>query len=356
MTARLNQRNTDFAGLTPARGTFEIAADTIVKKGWIAGLDSAGRVQEGNTIANGCVSAVGKIAGTQDIDNSTGSVLGGAAGATTVEVEYGVFGWESAGGADTILADDVGKVCYVVDNQTVGLTNGTDTRGVAGYITEVRDGQVFVHMGPSIAAQIVIAASEASQLDTAQTEIDALQADALSAQYQIAVPLASAILAAGTPMAAFADNAGASAPGITLVDSESVGIRWNNFATQTAVWYRVAMPQDLDDAAAVVLHILASKTGATDADDTTFTVTAFFQTVGALHDADADAGGASSAMVGTATAKTVAELTLSIAAGDVPAAPCSLSFSIKPTNGLLGTDDVIIHDMWFEVTRQLLTA
>jgi hypothetical protein len=61
-------------------------------------------------------------------------------------------------------------------------------------------------------------------------------------------------------------------------------------------------------------------------------------------------------MVGTATAKTVAELTLSIAAGDVPAAPCSLSFSIKPTNGLLGTDDVIIHDMWFEVTRQLLTA
>jgi hypothetical protein len=86
-------------------------------------------------------------------------------------------------------------------------------------------------------------------------------------------------------------------------------------------------------------------------------VTGFFQTVGALHDADADVfTTATSAMVGTATAKTVAELTATIAAGDVPAFPCSLSFSIKPTNGLLGVDDVIIHDIWFEVTTALLTA
>jgi hypothetical protein len=354
MTARLLERLTDFAGICPARGSFPIAADTIIRKGWMVGIDSDGRAQEANTIANGCVNAIGKASATYD--NTTGSVLGGAAGAIDVEVEYGVFDWETAGGGDAITSDDVGAVCYAVDNQTVGLTNGTDTRGIAGFVSEVRDGKPYVWMGPHVVGLIVIAASEASQLDTAQTEILELQANALTAQYQIPVDVTSGILAAGTPMAAWADNAGASAPGVTLVDSESVGIRWNNFATQTAVWYRVPMPPDLDAAEDLVMHVLASKSGATVGDATTFTVTAFFQTVGALHDADADLGGATSAMTGDATAKTVAELTLSLASAEVPAFPCALSFSIKPTNGLLGTDDVIVHAIWFEATRALLAS
>lgn len=187
---------------------------------------------------------------------------------------------------------------------------------------------------------------------TFATEVNA---NATTAQAQIDVPLASAILAAGTPMAAFADNA-SSNPGITLADSESVAIRWNDNASQTAIWYRVNMPQDLDAAAPIVLHVLASKSGATLADATTFTVTAFFQTVGALHDADANCGGTTSAMTGDATAKTVAELTLSIAHGDVPPAPCALSFSIKPTDGTLGTDDVMVHAIWFEYTRATLSS
>ena len=194
---------------------------------------------------------------------------------------------------------------------------------------------------------------------TEQTQVEAalqeLYQHTKSVQAQIHIPLASAILAAGTPMAAFADNA-ASNPGITLVDSESVALRWNNNGTQVAVWFRVAMPQDMDDTAPVVLHALCGKTGATVGDATTLTVTAFFQTVAALHDADADAGGTSSALVGNATAKTVTELTLSIAHGDVPAAPCSLSLSVKPTDGLLGTDDFLLHDLWLEYTRKILTA
>lgn len=176
-----------------------------------------------------------------------------------------------------------------------------------------------------------------------------------TAQAQINVPLMSGILAAGTPMAAWADNA-SSNPGITLTNSEAYGIRWNNNATQTAVWFGVAMPQDLDDAAPVVLHALVSKSGATSGDSTTLTVTAFFQTAAALHDADADCGGTSSAVNGAAAAKTVTELTLSIAAADVPPAPCHLSFSIKPTDGTLGTDDFMVHALWLEYTRAALTS
>lgn len=176
-----------------------------------------------------------------------------------------------------------------------------------------------------------------------------------SAQEQVEVNLASGILAAGTPLAAFADNA-SSNPGITLVDSKNVGVRWNNNASQTAVWYSVNMPQGLDDTYAIVFHALCSKTGATVGDATTMTVSAFFQTVAALHDADADCGGATSALVGNATAKTVAELTLSIGASDVPASPSGLSFSIKPTDGTLGTDDFICSKAWFEIRKKLLTA
>lgn len=180
-----------------------------------------------------------------------------------------------------------------------------------------------------------------------------LYQNALSAQAQINVPLGGGILAAGTPLAAWADNA-SSNPGITLTNSEAYGIRWNNNASQTAVWFGVAMPQDMDDTADIVLHFLASKSGATVGDATTITVAAFFQTAGALHDADADCGGATGAVTGDATAKTVTELTRTIAAADVPAAPCNLSFSIKPTDGTLGTDDFMVHALWIEYTRKVL--
>lgn len=172
-----------------------------------------------------------------------------------------------------------------------------------------------------------------------------------ASQGQIDIPVATAILAAGTPMAAFADNA-SSNPGVTLVNSKAVGIRWNNNASQTAIWYTVPLPQDLDDASDISLHALVSKSGATLADAVTLTFSAFFQTVAALHDADSDCGGATNALTGDATAKTVTELIRTIAAADVPAAPCSLSFSVKPTDGTLGTDDAIMEALWIEFRKK----
>lgn len=187
------------------------------------------------------------------------------------------------------------------------------------------------------------------------TDLTAHDTALVTTQAQVNVPLGDGILAAGTPLAAFADNS-SSNPGITLVDSKAYAIRWNNNASQTAVWYGCAMPQDVDDTAAIVLHFLVSKTGATSGDATKMTVAAFFQTAGALHDADSDCGGDSNALTGNATAKTVAELTLTIAAGDVPPSPSNLSFSIKPKDGTLGTDDCVLSGMWIEYTRKQLTS
>ena len=177
----------------------------------------------------------------------------------------------------------------------------------------------------------------------------------LSAQEIIPVDVATGMLAAGTPLAAFADNA-SSNPGITLDNSKAKAVRWNNNATQTAVWYSAVMPQRLDDTAVLVAHFLVSKSGATLADATKITFSGFFQTVGALHDADSDVGGDSGAVTGDAAAKTVSELTYSIAAADVPASPSVLSFSIKPKDGTLGTDDFLVEGIWFEYVPALLTT
>lgn len=165
--------------------------------------------------------------------------------------------------------------------------------------------------------------------------------------------LASGILAAGTPLAAWADNS-SSNPGITLADSKAKAVRWNNNASQTAVWYSVTADQDVNDAVALVAHYLVSKSSNTVGDATKVTLAGFFQTVGAAHDADADVGGDSDAVVGNAAAKTVSELTYSISAADLPPAPWTLSFSVKPKDGTLGTDDFLCEGIWFEYTRVAL--
>jgi hypothetical protein len=192
-------------------------------------------------------------------------------------------------------------------------------------------------------------------VDSVQKATDAANAaNATSAKAFLYIPILSSSLAAGTPMAAFADNAGASAPGVALVDAKALGLRWNNFATQTPVWAHVALPQDLDPASPMVFHVLASKTGATLADATKFTIGAYAQVPAALHDAGANLGGDTTAMTGNAAAKTVQNVTLSVAVPPTP--PAMLSVSIQPKDGTLGTDDVVVTGFWIEYKRKLLTS
>lgn len=184
---------------------------------------------------------------------------------------------------------------------------------------------------------------------------DEVNAHLTSAQSVIALPLNAFVEADGTPLAAFAGGASPT-PGWELTNSKAWSIRWNNHANPDPLARSVLLPNDLDDSADIVVHVLASKVGATLGDAVTFDIGAFFQTVGALHDADADAGGTSGAMTGDATSKTVQEVTLTIDAADVPAAPAALTVTLQPTDGTLGTDDVCIHAVWLEYTPQTLSS
>jgi hypothetical protein len=72
------------------------------------------------------------------------SVSTGASNTTTVEAESGIFRWENSSAGDAIAADDIGKPCYMVDDQTVALTDGTGTRSKAGTIYDVDASGVWV--------------------------------------------------------------------------------------------------------------------------------------------------------------------------------------------------------------------
>jgi len=96
---------------------------------------------------------------------------------------------------------------------------------------------------------------------------------------------------------------------------------------------------------------LAAKTGATAGDAVTWLIEAFENLDAALYDADADFGGTSSAMTGDATAKTCQEETLTLANANITGSPGELTLTLQPTDGTLGTDDVIVCGVWLEYTK-----
>jgi hypothetical protein len=72
-------------------------------------------------------------------DNSAG-----AASAITVLVRRKqAFKWLNHG-ADLVVQADLGKTCYVVDDQTVAKTNGTASRSAAGKVVGVESDGVWV--------------------------------------------------------------------------------------------------------------------------------------------------------------------------------------------------------------------
>ena len=108
-----------------------VAAGVKIFKGAIVVM-AAGYAEPG-------VTALGLIVlgrAEQDADNT-----GGAAGAISVRVRRGTFAWNSGAGADAITEANIGQQAYVIDDNTVGLTNGggggAATRSVAGVIFDI---------------------------------------------------------------------------------------------------------------------------------------------------------------------------------------------------------------------------
>ena len=138
MVAATQNRNTP--SVSGHRRGYPVAAAVLCLAGTIAVIDADGLVKPGSTGLGGV--AVGIFEAL--VDNSAGGD-----GEQTAEVLRGFARLDNSAGADEITAADIGKACFIVDNQTVAKTNGADTRSIAGIVDAVDEVGVWVLIDPT---------------------------------------------------------------------------------------------------------------------------------------------------------------------------------------------------------------
>lgn len=341
---------------------FPVVASDIIYGGTFVAVNAGGYANPGSDTAGLIFEGVA----IEQVDNSSGSN-------GDKDVTLKRRGLVKALFDTAISQANVGDNVFLVDDQTVDLTANVTNNIFCGIIAKyidtthawidiepaIRQADVATHIADASAAHAASAISiaDAGSLITA-TEGEAALQEAFqhiqSAQAFLNLPLGAWTEQDGTALADFGDGASPT-PGWSAGD-EGFGIRWNNHANPDPISTSVPIPPDLDASADVIVHVMAAKVGATIGDAVTWTIEAFNNADAALYDADADFGGASSAMTGDAATKTCQEETLTLAAADVAASPCVLTLTLQPTDGTLGTDDVIVLGVWLEYTRKTLTS
>lgn len=126
-------RNTPFKDgeLVPV----SVAAATHIYAGTIVVANAAGFAAPGSTATG--LAYLGRA--DASVDNSAG-----AAGAAVVLVRRGkVFKFGNAG-ADPVTQASLGRLAYIVDDQTVAATDGVGTRSAAGIVLGVEADGVWI--------------------------------------------------------------------------------------------------------------------------------------------------------------------------------------------------------------------
>lgn len=107
---------------------------TTIHAGALVCLDATGQLVPG-ALATGLI-ARGRA--DEKVAND------GADGAVRCNVRQGIFRWNNSAAADAITRAEIGDLAYIVDDQTVAKTNGTNTRSAAGTIRDVDAQGVWV--------------------------------------------------------------------------------------------------------------------------------------------------------------------------------------------------------------------
>lgn len=336
----------------PIDGGAHIYAGTLVSQ-----LTATAMLVPGSTASSGA--AIGVASHEQDNTDGSDSDLRCAI------LTDGIFLFANGTGGDACSeATKMFSVVYMGDDHTIyDNSNGSTLQAAGRFCGMEPDGKVRVFVGMSNLGDSLASASDVAITDTGAFTTAADVEAALAEIYQDVrttkasahIPLTSFLDADGDPLAKFV-SAGSPTFGFNLADSEALNLRWNNDATPGTALCQISLPLDLDDTADAELEFLCSKSGATVGDATTLTVTAFIVAEGDLHDADADAGGVTNALVGNAAAKTTDLLVHTITAANIPASARSMTFTVTPTAGLLGTDDLMIHAVNLRYKRKVQTS
>lgn len=171
LTADRNTQMQD-GGLIPV----PMAAGVKIYGGSLVAANATGYATPGAAAAN--LTYLGRA--EEMVDNAAG-----ADGAKSVLVRRGKAFRFANSGADPVTQASVGKLCYIVDDQTVALTNGNGTRSPAGVVLAVgADGVVVAEAGranlTATAALDFAAIAAAGSADLAIAVAGAAVGDAVS--------------------------------------------------------------------------------------------------------------------------------------------------------------------------------
>jgi hypothetical protein len=134
MAAATSERDTKRR--TKTRFTDPVAAGVKIFQGTIVVLDNAGNARPGRVSTTDVVRGLA----IDTVDNSAG-----AAGAKNVDTHNDVFRLDNLAG-DPVTRADIGKDCFVEDDQTVRRTSNANTRIVAGKVNDVDTAGVWVEI------------------------------------------------------------------------------------------------------------------------------------------------------------------------------------------------------------------
>lgn len=149
------------ARLTPQRAT-SLLNDTLPCKanagsvffvGALCATDADGYLVPGATATT--LTAAGVFCNQPDRVPAQSYTAASPDGTDTFIVKRGTFKFNNSG-TDPVTQASMNKVCYIVDDETVAATNGTNTRSVAGLVRGIDDDTsptgagVWVEVGPPV--------------------------------------------------------------------------------------------------------------------------------------------------------------------------------------------------------------
>lgn len=110
--------------------SYLLAAGAKIYSGALVALNASGYAVPGITDLN--LTALGRA--EQSVDNTNG-----ANGGASIEVRRGVFRWRNST-TDPVSFVNIGKTCYIQDDETIAKTNGGNTRSAAGKLIDIDTG------------------------------------------------------------------------------------------------------------------------------------------------------------------------------------------------------------------------
>jgi hypothetical protein len=113
-----------------------VAANAVIYAGAIVVANASGYAAPGSMAAN--LTYLGRA--DRYVDNT-----GGANGDKTALVRRGkAFKWKNSS-SDALTQAELGKICYIVDDETVAKTDGTSSRSAAGIVLGIEADGVWVY-------------------------------------------------------------------------------------------------------------------------------------------------------------------------------------------------------------------